>query len=193
MNKIITISDDISDDKNENHKYLRKNIIFDKPENAFQPEINVTQLDEYLKQNINFGVFLNDKPNLKPYRTKMMMFDENGEPDYDVNPEPTVAQLELLENYNKLMEENSLLKSKLEQLEQKLKKYTNGDNHKRYYEKNKDKIKKEGLAYLKNLKLENPAKIKEYNHNAYLKRKEKKNLLKNAALNDPVVVVAAAE
>jgi predicted MPP superfamily phosphohydrolase len=83
------------------------------------------------------------------------------------------------ENFNKLLEEeNNILKKKIEDLEQKLKKYTNGDNHKRYYEKNKDKIKINGLSYLKNLKLENPEKIKEYNHNAYIKRKEKKNIVK---------------
>ena len=82
------------------------------------------------------------------------------------------------EDYNKLVEENNVLKKKIEDLEQKLKKYTNGDNHKRYYEKNKDKIKINGLSYLKNLKIENPEKIKEYNHNAYIKRKEKKNFLK---------------
>ena len=83
--------------------------------------------------------------------------------------------LEKIENYNKLVEENSGLKK---ELEQKLKKYTNGDNHKRYYEKNKDKIKINGLSYLKNLKIENPEKIKEYNHNAYMKKKEKQKLLK---------------
>ena len=86
--------------------------------------------------------------------------------------------LEKIENYNKLVEENSGLKKKIEELEQKLKKYTNGDNHKRYYEKNKDKIKINGLSYLKNLKIENPEKIKEYNHNAYMKKKEKQKLLK---------------
>ena len=86
--------------------------------------------------------------------------------------------LEKIENYNKLLEENSGLKKKIEELEQKLKKYTNGDNHKRYYEKNKDKIKINGLSYLKNLKIENPEKIKEYNHNAYMKKKEKQKLLK---------------
>ena len=86
---------------------------------------------------------------------------------------------EKIENYNKLVEENSGLKKKIEELEQKLKKYTNGDNHKRYYEKNKDKIKINGLSYLKNLKIENPEKIKEYNHNAYMKKKkEKQKLLK---------------
>jgi hypothetical protein len=82
------------------------------------------------------------------------------------------------EDYKKLVEENSGLKKKIEELEQKLKKYTNGDNHKRYYEKNKDKIKINGLSYLKNLKIENPEKIKEYNHNAYMKKKEKQKLLK---------------
>ena len=84
----------------------------------------------------------------------------------------------LLEENNKLFEENNILKKKIDDLEQKLKKYTNGDNHTRYYEKNKDKIKINGLSYLKNLKLENPEKIKEYNNNAYIKRKEKKNIVK---------------
>ena len=94
----------------------------------------------------------------------------------------TNSPLQYLEDYNKLTEENILLKIKIEQLEQKLKKYTNGDNHKRYYEKNKEKIKKDGLSYLKKLKLENPEKIKEYNHNAYIKIKEKKKLLQSTAL-----------
>ena len=35
------------------------------------------------------------------------------------------------------------LKSKNMDLEERLKKYTNGDNHKRYYEKNKNKIKEQ--------------------------------------------------
>ena len=85
-----------------------------------------------------------------------------------------------------LIEDNNSLKKKIEELEQKLKKYTNGDNHKRYYEKNKDKIKKDGLLYLKNLKLENPEKIKEYNHNAYIKRKKK--ILENTQVNGPELV-----
>ena len=53
-----------------------------------------------------------------------------------------------------------------------IKKYTNGDNHKRYYEKNKDKIKEQGTNYLKKLKEENPEKLKEYRRNYYLKNKE---------------------
>ena len=59
-------------------------------------------------------------------------------------------------------------------LEQRLKKYTNGENHKRYYEKNKEKIKEVGASYLQKMKAENPEKIKEYSHRAYLKQKEKK-------------------
>ena len=50
------------------------------------------------------------------------------------------------------------------------KKYTNGNNNKRYYEKNKDKIKEQGANYLKKLSEENPEKLREYRRNAYLKR-----------------------
>ena len=59
------------------------------------------------------------------------------------------------------------------ELKERLKKYTNGDNNKRYYEKNKEKIKEQGANYLKKLAEENPEKIKEYRRNAYLKRKAK--------------------
>ena len=69
--------------------------------------------------------------------------------------------------------ENDELKQKIIELEERLKKYTNGDNHKRYYEKNKDKIKEQGTTYLKKLKEENPAKLKEYRRTYYLKKKEK--------------------
>jgi hypothetical protein len=91
------------------------------------------------------------------------------------------TEIEEINLFKKKIEE---LEQKVEELEIKLKKYTNGDNHKRYYEKNKEKIKKDGLSYLKNLKLENPDKIKEYNHNSYIKRKEKKKKLENNAPQD---------
>ena len=68
------------------------------------------------------------------------------------------------------------LQQKIEDLEIRLKKYTNGENHKRYYEKNKNKIKETGSTYLKKLKEKNPEKIKEYSRNAYLKKKQKKDL-----------------
>jgi predicted MPP superfamily phosphohydrolase len=71
-----------------------------------------------------------------------------------------------------IQQENNELKEKVKDLEEKLKKYTNGDNHKRYYEKNKDKIKEQGATYLKKLKDENPEKLKEYRRKYYLKKKE---------------------
>lgn len=72
-----------------------------------------------------------------------------------------------------LEQENVLLKQKIQELEERLKKYTNGDNHKRYYEKNKDKVKEIGANYLNKLKEENPEKLKEYRRTYYLKKKEK--------------------
>ena len=75
-----------------------------------------------------------------------------------------------LEEYNK-----TLLK-KIDDLETHLKKYTNGKNHKRYYEKNKTKIKESGTLYLQKLKAENPDKLKEYSRNAYNKKKLSKKV-----------------
>ena len=72
-----------------------------------------------------------------------------------------------------LKKENEELKNKVVELEERLKKYTNGDNHKRYYEKNKEQIKEAGSSYLKKLKDENPEKLKEYRKRAYQKQKEK--------------------
>ena len=78
-----------------------------------------------------------------------------------------------------LQKENDELKLKVQELEERLKKYTNGENHKRYYEKNKDKIKEQGSTYLKKLKEENPDKLKEYRRTYYLKKKEKENMKEN--------------
>lgn len=75
-----------------------------------------------------------------------------------------------------IQKENEELKLKVQELEEKLQKYTNGENHKRYYEKNKDKIKEQGSNYLKKLKEENPEKIKEYRRTYYLKKKKQQNL-----------------
>ena len=68
---------------------------------------------------------------------------------------------------------NEDLKIKNAELEERLKKYTNGDNHKRYYEKNKEQVKELGSNYLQKLKEENPEKLKEYRRRAYQKRKER--------------------
>ena len=63
--------------------------------------------------------------------------------------------------------QNLQLKETIDTLETRLKKYTNGDNHKRYYEKNKEKYKELGANYLQQLKTDNPENLKEYRHTAY--------------------------
>jgi hypothetical protein len=72
-----------------------------------------------------------------------------------------------------LKTENEKLKNRINELEEHLKKYTSGKNHKKYYEKNKETVMKNGANYLNKLKEENPDKLKEYRRNAYLKRKAK--------------------
>jgi len=79
-----------------------------------------------------------------------------------------------MEEIDFIKKENEKLKQKNIELEEKLKKYTNNERHKKYYEKNKDKIKENGLNYLKKIKEENPDKLKEYRRNYYLKRKDLK-------------------
>jgi cell division septum initiation protein DivIVA len=79
-------------------------------------------------------------------------------------------------NNEDLSKENEDLKKRIIELEDNLKKYKNSHSHKRYYEKNKDKIKEKANEYLKKLSHENPDKLKEYRHRAYLKQKEKKSV-----------------
>ena len=86
-----------------------------------------------------------------------------------------------MENFDTIKKENEVLKQKNTELEERLKKYTNGNNHKRYYEKNKEKVKELGINYIQKLKEENPEKLKEYRRTAYLNRKAK---LKNEKQND---------
>jgi hypothetical protein len=76
-------------------------------------------------------------------------------------------------NITELIEENKILKNEISELKEQLKKYTYGNNHKRYYEKNKVKVKEDGANYLKKLKEENPEKLKEYRRTAYLNKKNK--------------------
>ena len=78
-----------------------------------------------------------------------------------------------MEEVDKLKIENEALKKKTIELEERLKKYTNGENHQRYYEKNKEKYKELGSNYLQKLKEENPEKLKEYRRTAYQNRKKK--------------------
>ena len=70
------------------------------------------------------------------------------------------------------------LENEVNTLKEKLKKYTNGDNNKRFYEKNKEIVIQKATERLKKLAQENPDKIKEYAKKAYLKQKEKKKLNK---------------
>lgn len=80
-----------------------------------------------------------------------------------------------------LIKENNELKLLVSGLQEKLKKYTCGENHKKYYEKNKEKVIENGAMYLQKLKEINPDKLKEYRRTAYLKRKEK---LKNENIKE---------
>jgi predicted MPP superfamily phosphohydrolase len=80
--------------------------------------------------------------------------------------------------------ENELLKQRINELEERLKKYTCGKNHKKYYENNKEIVMEKGAKYLQKLKEDNPEKIKEYRRTAYLNRKEKlKNFEKEKVEN----------
>jgi hypothetical protein len=72
-----------------------------------------------------------------------------------------------------LQQQNEKLLFTIETLKKQLEKYTNNERHKKYYEKNKDRVKENAKNYLNRLKDENPEKLKEYRHRAYLKRKEK--------------------
>ena len=69
-----------------------------------------------------------------------------------------------MEEIDIIKKEVEELKKKNGELEERLKKYTNGDNHKRYYEKNKEKL-------------------KEYRRTYYLKKKEKDKHDKSENIN----------
>lgn len=74
---------------------------------------------------------------------------------------------------NKLLQEKLVLTEIVTNLRKQLEKYTNNNRHKKYYEQNKDKVKENAKQYLNRLKTDNPEKLKEYRHRAYLKRKDK--------------------
>ena len=84
------------------------------------------------------------------------------------NESPTTVSLEQWRAINEQMAD---LKAKYEQCKVQLEKYTNNDRHNRYYEQNKDRVKENAKAYLNKLKEDNPEKLKEYRHRAYVKRK----------------------
>ena len=78
-----------------------------------------------------------------------------------------------IDMYNNLMIENELLKKKNIVLEEKLRSYTNTERNKRYYEKNSEKVKEKAKNYMEKIKTENPEKLKEWRHTAYINRKAK--------------------
>ena len=80
-------------------------------------------------------------------------------------------------NINELITEIENLKLKNKELEDKLKSYTNSTRHKKYYEKNSNVVKERAKNYMEKIKETNPEKLKEWRHNAYLKRKEKIKLI----------------
>ena len=75
----------------------------------------------------------------------------------------------------KLIEENKILKGKINELTEHLKKYTAPKRNKKFYENHKEEIIKKVMEYKEKNKdkKSDPEKIKEYNRRAYLKRKEK--------------------
>ena len=78
-----------------------------------------------------------------------------------------------IDMYNNLMIENELLKKKNIELEEKLRSYTNTERNKRYYKKNSEKVKEKAKNYMEKIKTENPEKLKEWRHTAYMNRKAK--------------------
>ena len=83
-------------------------------------------------------------------------------------------QLPTLKEWRDFNEKMANLQLQNDNYKVQLEKYTNNDRHKRYYEQNKDRVKENAKAYLDRLKTENPNKLKEYRHRAYLKRNEGK-------------------
>ena len=79
------------------------------------------------------------------------------------------------EDIIKLKLEIEELKNKNQLLEEKLKSYTNNHRHKKYYDNHSEIVKERAKQYMNKIKESNPDKLKEWRHNAYLKRKEKLN------------------
>ena len=81
---------------------------------------------------------------------------------------------------NKLKLEIEELKQRTNELEEKLKSYTNPTRNKKYYEKNSDVVKKKSKSYMEKIKETNPEKLKEWRHQAYLNHKAKLQQSDNA-------------
>jgi len=79
-----------------------------------------------------------------------------------------------LDEINKLKKENAEQKQIIQDLEIRLKKYTNNQGHKKYLEQHKEQIQILQKTYMNKLKEEKPEKLKEYWQRANQKRKNKK-------------------
>lgn len=77
------------------------------------------------------------------------------------------------ENTEILKLEIEELKKKNNELEEKLKNYTNPIRNKKYYKNNSEIVKEKAKNYMEKIKETNPEKLKEWRHQAYLNRKEK--------------------
>ncbi len=148
-------------------------VIVPYPSHSFECDLTFAELAWLDKKHIK-NVFENEMTDdLKVYNNSDLII-----PDNDL-----INAVLLFKKLNAKIKE---LKMQNNEIEQRLKKYTNGENHKRYYEKNKEKIKETGASYLQKLKVENPEKIKEYSHRAYLNQKNKK-LKKLAEMTEETV------
>ena len=78
-----------------------------------------------------------------------------------------------IDNEKKLIAEIEELKKRNQELEEKLKLYTNPERNKKYYEKNCEIVKETAKTYMEKIKETNPEKLKEWRHQAYLNRKAK--------------------
>jgi len=78
-----------------------------------------------------------------------------------------------IDEYNTMKQEIDELKKKNEELESRLKTYTNNHRHKKYYDNNTEIVKQRAKNYMEKVKETNPEKLKEWHYTAYLKRKEK--------------------
>ena len=136
---------------------------------------NVIIMRDYFECNLSLNeiAWLEKKHITKAFMSSTELTEEiKGYNNTDNIPtNDLINAILLLKKLNAKIKE---LKVQNTDLEQRLKKYTNGENHKRYYEKNKEKIKETGASYLEKLRIENPEKIKEYSHRAYLNQKKKK-------------------
>ena len=84
-----------------------------------------------------------------------------------------LQHINMNEENHKLKLEIEELKHRTNELEEKLKSYTNPTRNKKYYEKNSDVVKEKAKSYMEKIKETNPEKLKEWRHQAYLNRKAK--------------------